>query len=524
MPSMTNSPNASERILLLVQLPGDAALATGILARAGLQVERCSNLTELNDAISQGAGVVVIAHDIQDFSDLMSRLEVLERQPLWSAIPVIMIVQPSPGADLSNSKAYETPQRVIVLERPLRVASFVSTVQMALQERRQQYRIRDLLAERTAEVQQRDHFLAMLSHELRNPLAAIVNAATVLELMPAAGPEEKAVRNIIVRQASQMKRLVDDMLDVARLTRGKLRVARRPLDLTRLLRELVEEMRPGLERRGKVLEISLPDRPLPVLGDDVRLRQVFGNVLTNAAKYTHGNGHITISADQAGISAQVRVGDDGMGMTQEMLARLFKPFAQAETTVHLSEGGLGLGLYLAHRLVALHGGEISAASQGPGQGSEFVVKLPLTHQQARRQAPAMTADPADRTQRPGARKRVLLVEDNVDSAAGLRLVLMEAGYEVHVANDGSAALKAAAKCHPDAVVLDIGLPDINGYEVAYQLRHQLKLGNIPIIALSGYGSETYRQCSSDAGIDRYLIKPASLADLEQALACRDNEG
>lgn len=381
-------PTASERILLLAKLPGDAALAAGILVKAGLQVDCRANLTEVSEAISQGAGVVVIAHDIQDFTGMVSLLEVLRQPPPWLAIPVIMIVPPSTGVDLNNTAgAYETLQKVIVLERPLRVASFVSAVQLALQERRQQYRIRDLLAERAAEVRERDRFLALLSHELRNPLAAIVNATTVLELMSSEAPEEKAVRDIIVRQASQMKRLVDDMLDVSRLTRGKLRVATQPLDLTWLLRELIEEMRPDLERRGKVVDVSLPDQPLQVLGDDVRLRQVFGNVLTNAAKYTDATGHIWVTAAEADASAEVQVRDDGMGMTEEMLSRLFKPFAQAATTLHLSEGGLGLGLYLAHSLVALHEGEISASSDGPGQGSEFLVKLPLTPQGETRQTP-----------------------------------------------------------------------------------------------------------------------------------------
>lgn len=513
---------ASERILLLAKLPGDAALAAGILAKAGLQVEPCPNPAALSDSIAEGAGVVIIAEEALDGANLTSFLDVLSRQPPSSTIPVIMLVQPLLGAELSAMRNSQILNKVVVLERPLRVASFVSTVQMALQERRQQYRIRDLLAERTAEVRERDRFLAMLSHELRNPLAAIVNAATVLELMSpdASQEQEKSVRDIIVRQASHMKRLVDDTLDVSRLTRGKLRVTRKPLDLAELLHELVEQMRPALDPRGKVLEVSLPKRPMWVLGDDVRLRQLFGNLLTNASKYTDGNGHISVLASETASSAEVRIKDNGVGMSEEMLERLFKPFAQAETTLHLSEGGLGLGLYLAHNLALLHGGEIRASSDGLGLGSEFRVILPLIRQEEANLAPKeMTPERHHRKGSSG--KQVLVVEDNLDLAAGLRLVLLEAGYEVQVAHDGAGALKAAEQQRPDAVVLDVGLPDIDGYEVAYRLRHQLGLRNIPIIALSGYGSDYDRHRSSEVGIDRHLVKPASLPDLEQALGCRD---
>lgn len=516
---MAKLANASERVLLCAKLPGDAALAAGILMEAGLDVQRCRDFTALSDGIREGAGVIVIGHDVQDRSELTSLIEALSHQPPWSAIPVIIIEQPFPGTELARSTFHKSLKKVVVLERPLRIASFVSTVQMALEERRQQYRIRDLLDQRAAELQQRDRFLAMLSHELRNPLAAIVNAASVLELISSEAPEEKAVRGIIVRQASQMKRLVDDMLDVSRLTRGKLRVTTQSLDLTRLLHELIDEMRPDLERGGKLLEVSLPDKPLLMLGDEIRLRQLFGNLLANASKYTDGDGHIWVSAADVGAGAEVKVRDNGAGMTEQMLSRLFEPFAQAETTLHLSEGGLGLGLYLAQSLAALHGGEITASSDGPGRGSEFRVKLPLAQpSDATEEANAMAAG---RTCGKHTGKRVLLVEDNLDIAAGLRLMLMDAGYEVQVAKDGATALWLAEQSRPDAVVLDIGLPDIDGYEIAYQLRRRLAFEDIPIVALSGFGSEADRKRSNDAGIDYHLTKPASMADLEQALSCRE---
>jgi PAS domain S-box-containing protein len=359
---------------------------------------------------------------------------------------------------------------------------------------------------------QKDRFLAMLAHELRNPLAPIRNGLQLLHMVdPASEPAARA-RAIMERQVDHLVRLVDDLMDVSRITRGKVEVRREPVELASVVLSAVETSRPAIEAARHHFTLNLPAEPVVVDADFVRLAQVFANLLNNAAKYTDEGGRISLAAEREGNEAVIRVRDNGIGIPPDTMPRLFEMFAQAEDSVGRSRGGLGIGLALARSLVELQGGRVEAHSEGRGRGSEFVVRLPL--------APAKReARPASRGGRPNsdAPKRVLIVDDNVDAARTLEAVLRELGHEVEVAHDGPGALRAAREHPPEVVLLDISMPGMDGFELARRLREQPGLAAVRFAAVTGLGQESDRRRSREAGFDLHLVKPLSAEDLRQAL-------
>jgi two-component system CheB/CheR fusion protein len=369
---------------------------------------------------------------------------------------------------------------------------------------------------------QKDAFLAMLAHELRNPLAPILNATQVLRLRGGTDPLLVQQREVIDRQVGQMKRLLDDLLDAARITRGAIQVRKAPTDLRGVLGTAVEAARPLLAGKQHDLQVTLPDDPLVLAGDATRLTQVFSNLLNNAAKYTDPGGTVTLTARREGDEAIVRVTDTGVGMPPDMLERAFDLFAQADQSADRTQGGLGIGLTLVRRLVAMHNGTVTAASAGPGQGSEFTVRLPLLP--GGTPAPAATPTPAPRkagkSAPRAARHRILVVDDNADSAESLALLLGLWHHEVKTAPDGPTALALAPQFRPDVVILDIGLPKMNGYDVARELRKLPGVGTALLVALSGYGQEEDRKLSHEAGFAHHLMKPVDPDDLAAVLAAR----
>ena len=351
----------------------------------------------------------------------------------------------------------------------------------------------------------KDEFLAMLAHELRNPLAPIRNAAQVLKLVgPAADAHQQWAREVIERQTQHLTRLVDDLLEVSRITRGKVTLAREPLDLSTVVHRAVETSRPLIDARRHTLKVTLPSETVRLEGDLTRLVQVVGNLLNNAAKYTNEGGHIWLEAAAEDGEAVLRVRDDGMGLSADLLPHVFDLFTQADRSLDRSQGGLGIGLTLVRQLVELHGGRVEARSDGPGQGSEFIVRLPAA-------APPDTAESkgsAGEDTRPASYAlKILVVEDNVDSAEMLSFVLKLGGHEVRMAHDGLAALETARDFQPQVVLCDIGLPGMNGYEVAQKLRAQPELQQTRFIALTGYGQEEDRRRAYTAGFDYHLVKP-----------------
>jgi two-component system CheB/CheR fusion protein len=360
----------------------------------------------------------------------------------------------------------------------------------------------------------KDEFLATLAHELRNPLAPIRSAAKILG-SPRLGERELAwSRDVIARQVQHMARLLDDLLDISRITRGRLELRRGRVGLAGIVDAAVETARPLLDARRHTLHVALPDPPPDLDADPVRLAQVLANLLTNAAKYTDPGGRIELHAQVAGGAVQVAVRDDGIGLAPEQIGRVFDMFSQVTTALDRSEGGLGIGLALVRGLVELHGGRVEARSDGPGRGSEFLVVLPL---------PAVREDPPRPAENPlpvaaERLRRVLVADDNRDAAESLRLLLGLAGHEVRVAHDGPTALEIAAEFRPDTVLLDIGMPGLNGYEVATRLR-ALEWGGAPVlVAITGWGQEQDRRLALEAGFDHHLTKPIDPDRIEALLA------
>jgi PAS domain S-box-containing protein len=350
----------------------------------------------------------------------------------------------------------------------------------------------------------KDEFLAMLAHELRNPLAPIRNAVQVLKLIGPSDANRTQAQEMIDRQVGHMARLVDDLLDVSRITRGKILLRKEPLDLVPLVRAAVEDHRPLLERAGLKLSLELPDDPLWTEGDPTRLAQIVGNLLHNAGKFTDVGGQVAVRLvrEAEGGAAVLTVRDTGIGMGPDILGRLFVPFSQADRSIDRSRGGLGLGLALVQGLVGLHGGSVRAFSAGAGQGSEFVVCLRLTRCTAGPEPSAPNRAPAARS------LRVLVVEDSRDAAESLRMLLELSGYHVAVAYAGPTGLETARTFRPDVVLCDIGLPGgMDGYAVARALRDDPELFGVALIALSGYGREEDQRQARRAGFDRHLTKP-----------------
>ena len=368
-------------------------------------------------------------------------------------------------------------------------------------------------AESLADLSRRkDEFLAMLSHELRNPLAPISNAMHLLRLQKNEGPVQRQARGIIERQVGQLTHLIDDLMEVSRFTSGRIHLHEERLALSGIIEHAVETVGPLIDQHRHSLELTLPAEPIWLQGDASRLEQVIVNLLTNAAKYTDEGGTISLSISQEGDDAVIRVKDTGVGIAPDLLPRIFELFTQADRSLDRAQGGLGIGLCLVQRLVEMHRGTVTAAST-IGIGSEFVVRLPVV------QHAAPLIEPS--TEKPilfGESLRILVVEDNVDAAETLTILLETSGHKVRTANDGLAALQAALEYRPHVVLLDIGLPGMDGFSVARQLREQPTLANIVLVAMTGYGEVVARQKSSEAGFNHHLVKPADFRKLQEILA------
>jgi signal transduction histidine kinase/CheY-like chemotaxis protein len=359
----------------------------------------------------------------------------------------------------------------------------------------------------------KDEFLATLAHELRNPLAPIRNAVYVLNLAGAHSPEVQWALSVIERQSRQMARLIDDLMDVARITGGRLQLTKERVELAEVVRAAVETARPVVEAAGHELTVSLPP-PVVLDADLTRLAQAVSNVLNNAAKYTDRGGRIWLTAERQGSDAVISVRDTGMGIPAEALPHLFEMFTQADRHGDRSRGGLGIGLALVRRLVEMHGGSVAAHSDGPGLGSEFVIRLPaVVEQEPRRGATA----PEGTSAAPAA-LRVLVVDDNWDAAASLGVVLRRAGHDTRTAHDGFEAVALAEQFRPDVVLLDIGLPKLNGLDVARHIREQSWGQRMVLIATTGWGQTADRVKSQAAGFDHHLVKPIDPATLLGVLA------
>jgi signal transduction histidine kinase/CheY-like chemotaxis protein len=406
----------------------------------------------------------------------------------------------------------KTLGNVTLLERPVRVAALVSAVRSALRARARQYEARAYLEEREAADRRKNQFLATLAHELRNPLAPIRNSLSLLRIT-ATGASTAPAFEIMDRQVSHMVRLIDDLMDVARITHGKIDLRKRTVDVAEVIAAAVETSRPLIDGAKHELVVSLPAEALALDADPVRLAQVFSNLLNNAAKYTDPGGRVTIAARREGDSAVVTVADTGVGIPADSLASVFDMFAQANAHDRRSGSGLGIGLALARSLVQMHGGSISASSAGAGKGSVFVVRLPLSGAALPGSAPSEAPAPQG-----AAMQRILIVDDNRDAANTLGALLQLIGADVRVAYDGETALEAVPGFRPSVVLLDLGMPGMDGYEVARRIRAEPAARDTTLIALTGWGEASDRERSREAGFRHHLVKPVDLNAMQAVLA------
>ena len=390
---------------------------------------------------------------------------------------------------------------------------FVALWRDVTEARRTEKALRDSEARLAETDRRKDEFLAMLAHELRNPLAAVRSATEVLRHVDVSGPQLQSMRAVIERQTDQLTRMVEDLLDISRIGQGKLTVRKTRIDLSAVVERAVETSQPLIEAGRHRLRVELP-APAPRLdGDLQRLAQAVSNLLNNAAKYTETGGNIELTVEIAGDEALLRVKDDGIGIPAEILPNVFDLFAQADRALHRAQGGLGIGLTLVKNIVEMHGGRAEAFSAGPGQGSEVVLHLPLA-EEAHPGAFGLTAATAPA---PPSGHRVLVVDDNVDSAESLAMLLEIAGHEVRATHDGVSAVEIARDFQPRFVLLDIGLPGMDGFEVARRLRQESEMRQAVLVALTGYGQPEDRRKSLDAGFDHHLTKPVDFVVLKKLI-------
>ncbi len=515
----TTAPGAGVRRVLVMALTSkDARTTRGLLESLGIPVDVCQTFEDLIAELRDGAAALLIPEEAIAHPSTRSALAALvEHQPPWSDLPILVLVRPGARSRTSDD-AVRTLGNVTLLERPVQVATLVSAVRTALRARERQMQIQELLRERerTEQLllvadQRKDEFLATLGHELRNPLAPLVTGLQLLKTSGVDDPRVLRVTPVMERQLQHLVRLVDDLLEVSRVTRGLVDIQRESVDLVLAVRSALEISRPMVEAAGHHLAVDLPSEPVVVTGDAVRLTQVFANLLTNAAKYTDSGGRVTVSLTRDEHQAIVSVRDSGIGIAASQLESIFDMFMQVDRSNRRAQGGLGIGLTLVRSLVSLHHGRVRARSAGPGAGSEFVVELPVRGAVA---APVR----APRGLAPFPPRRVLIVDDNRDAADTLAALLDALGVIVGVARSGQEALDRLPGFDPDAVVLDVGMPGMDGYEAARRIRATPCGRTVTLIALTGWGQDHDIGLARAAGFDHHLVKPPQLDRLRAMLS------
>lgn len=515
---------SADRVVLLAPTPRDAELAQAIFDRANIECVCCDTLRAACRALEDGAAVLLIAEELvaPESATLLTRW--VAAQPPWSDLPILVLARA--GADSAIvARALRELGNVAILDRPMRVATLVSAVRAAQRARQRQYQVRDHLVERQRAAsalrdadRRKDEFLAMLAHELRNPLAPLRNALHILRLADGDQPTVARVGAMMERQVQQLVRLVDDLLEVSRITLGKVDVQMEPVEFGHVLRAAIEASRPHLEEKRHTLQLQLPSRPITVHADPIRLAQVFTNLLNNAARYTDDGGHVEVvvahAKDGTRDIVRVLVRDNGTGIDADELPHIFDMFAQFDARPsRRTTGGLGIGLTLVKNFVELHRGTVSVRSDGRGKGSTFEVVLPLAH--ADDVAPDTSNEPlrsADATHR-----RVLVVDDNRDVADSLGVLLRLLGSEVRIGYSGAEALAMLEAFQPSVVLLDLGMPKMDGFDVARAIRADERFAHVRLVACSGWGKHEDMRRSAEAGFDHHLTKPANVRDLQALL-------
>ena len=504
------SVRADERFLICAPTGRDAALAASVLQRAGFGTRICRDVDELFAEASQGAAAFVLTEELLVPEAARRFADFLSAEEPWSDVPLLLFT----SSDATIQRRAPTVElllplgNVILLDRPVRPITLVAAARSALRSRRRQYSARAAMIAQKEGLRRRDEFLAMLGHELRNPLGVILFSVDALEHAEAESAPRQ--REMIRRQTKHLARLVDDLLDVSRLTTGKIALQRRVLELGALVERSVQAAASLARDRDVEIVLRLASVPIEVDGDPVRLEQVVGNLLTNALKYSVRGGRATVTVGARERRAVIAVRDEGIGISPEMIPRIFDIFVQADASIDRSLGGLGIGLTIVRSLVAMHGGFVSASSAGIGRGAELLVELPLAS------GPVET-EPSVPPLRPDGPRRVLVVEDSPDTRAVLKELLESDGHLVDVAADGIEGVERALSGRPEVAFVDIGLPGLDGHGVARKVRAALGR-SVYLVAMTGYGQPDDRRRALDAGFDVFETKPIDAPRLFELLA------
>ncbi|BBO31610.1 response regulator [Lacipirellula parvula] len=531
---MSSKSSTPVNVLLVDDLHENLLALEALLRREGVTILKAQSGSDALELLLQFEVALAILDVQMPGMDGFELAELMRGTERTRRVPIIFLT--AGNADLRRKfRGYEAGA-VDFLQKPIESDIIRSKVDVFVELFRQRQEVaqqRDDLQAATAENarllaesqrhasaleeadRRKDDFLAVLAHELRNPLGPVRNAIEILRHSDEANQVMREAREIISRQVSHMSRLIDDLLDVARIARGKIQLRNEHCDAAEILRQTAEDYRATIDAAKATLEVDVASS-LPIHADRTRVAQVIGNLLHNAAKFTPPGGRVRVSAssDAAGDFATIVVSDTGIGLSPEVKSRLFEPFSQAEQGADRASGGLGLGLALARNIAELHGGALDAESEGPGRGATFTLKLPLL---AGEYVPEVEQKPVAPAAATG-KLRILIVEDNADAARSLQVLLGLMGYEVNVVADGKAGIEAAKSRKPDVIMSDIGLPgEYDGYQLARQLRSEADLADIHLIAISGYGQPEDRKRSHDAGFDQHLVKPVDIQRLKKAL-------
>lgn len=513
-------PDRKASILLVDDEPGPLPVLEATLREPNQPLVRARGAREALRCLLKEDFAVILLDARPSGPDTLELARLIREQERSRATPILFLVPTGRAAERLFRETSLGPMDCLV--KPFvpeavsaRVSAFVELYRQTKEVLRLDEHSRRKEQELAASGRRRDEFLALLSHELRNPLAALVNGLRVMRLADGDATQVEKARELAERQVGLLAGLVDDLLDAACLNRGTIQLNKQPVDLAEVVARAVESSGPILKGRGHRLEVELPPGPVQFEADPVRLEQVLVNLLNNAARYTEPNGRVRLSAAREGNALVLRVRDSGVGLPADMLERAFDLFAQADRSRSSSyQWGLGVGLALVRRVVELHGGTVQATSAGPGQGSEFVVRLPLRS----KKSGVRPASAVDTVRSTGRTLRVLVVDDNQYAAESLAMLLRLKGHAVVTASDGRTALEAASADPPEVVLLDIGMPRMDGYEVARRLRARPEMQQALLVATTGFGLDEDRQRARQAGFDYHLVKPVDPVTIEDVLA------
>ncbi|HEX2586009.1 MAG TPA: hybrid sensor histidine kinase/response regulator [Steroidobacteraceae bacterium] len=505
------------RVIVLAPTTRDADIAHRLLKEAAMDVVACRSIVELLDHIEVGAAAVVMTdHPTYSQSSITQLGRVLRNQPPWSELPIIALARAESASE--SLYALRSLPGLVLLERPVNTRTLLSSVSAAIRGRLRQYAMREQFEklriandELNEAARTKDEFLATLAHELRNPLNAISTSAQVLKVAATRPRALEFAIDVIGRQVGQMSRLLDDLLDVSRITRNRMVLRKDLHSVSNILNAAIETARPLIDQKRHLLTVNLPDKNLFLMGDAVRIAQVLSNLLTNAAKYTEPAGRIAIKVMEDGEMVAICVSDTGIGIPQHSIHSIFDMFAQLRPAIDRSDGGLGIGLALAKGIVDLHGGTLSVTSDGENRGSEFVVRLPLAPCDVTTSLMDKSTATSDaHTEPQSLSRRVLIADDNADSLQSLTLLLQAQGHTVFAAKDGGEAIRLFEQHHPEFALLDIGMPVLNGYEVAQQVRSLCDantMSKATLIAVTGWGQPEDKRKALAAGFDHHVTKP-----------------